>query len=200
MAIVTETARAGITCDLQKHHLEEDCRQLLNEPNLFTDVTILVDGQRFPAHKLFLAMRSPVFAAMFSHKLKENETNEVHIEDTDPEVVQAMLEFIYTDRVSNITPLARDLLAVADKYNLVGLKTMCEEKLYETLQTDNAGEILMLAEMYGSSDFVSCVIGFVSDHFRDIVQTEAFDEVNSVEILKRLMDALAAKKRRRAHA
>ena len=31
------------------------------------DVTLIIRGQKFQAHKIILAARSPVFAAMFDH-------------------------------------------------------------------------------------------------------------------------------------
>jgi len=41
--------------------------------------------------------------------------NRVDITDVDPEVVTEMLRFIYTDRAPNLTRMADELLAAADK-------------------------------------------------------------------------------------
>ena len=56
--------------------------------------------RRFACHKAVLAARSDVFAAMFSHKATtESTTNEVHIRDTEPDILEQLLNFVYTDKV-----------------------------------------------------------------------------------------------------
>ena len=56
------------------------------------DITLLCAEKRFPAHKTILAARSDVFATMFQHTdTEEASTNEVRIEDTDPETMSRFL-------------------------------------------------------------------------------------------------------------
>ena len=56
--------------------------------------------KRYACHKAVLAARSDVFAAMFSHKATtESTTNEVHIRDTEPDILEQLLNFVYTDKV-----------------------------------------------------------------------------------------------------
>ena len=48
---------------------------------------------RFKCHKVILAARSDVFAAMFSHyNTSEAMTNEIKINDIEPEVMELMLQ------------------------------------------------------------------------------------------------------------
>ena len=57
------------------------------------DVTLLCDEKRFSAHKAILAARSDVFAAMFHHTSTEEAcTNEVRIEDTNPDTLTRFLQ------------------------------------------------------------------------------------------------------------
>ena len=57
-----------------------------------TDITLLCREERFPAHKLILAARSDVFAAMFQHaETEEARANEVRIEDTNPDTLSRFL-------------------------------------------------------------------------------------------------------------
>ena len=71
--------------DLKKDMIKlEDCS---------SDVTLICNGKKFPAHKAVLAARSDVFAAMFQHKgTKESETNQVLIEDTDPKTLKRFIQ------------------------------------------------------------------------------------------------------------
>ncbi len=70
-----------------------------------SDVTLVAsDGRSFPAHRALLCSRSPVLAAMFSHReLLESRTGEIRMDDMGPEVVEGMLRFLYTDSVTDVS-------------------------------------------------------------------------------------------------
>uniref|UniRef100_A0A6V7KQ41 BTB domain-containing protein n=1 Tax=Bracon brevicornis TaxID=1563983 RepID=A0A6V7KQ41_9HYME len=105
----------SLAFDGQKYRLCNDFGGLLSSHE-FTDVVLIAEKTRFPAHKVVLSARSPVFAAMFKHKeMRENVENEVTIQNIRPIVVKAMLEFIYRGEVAGIENLANDLLAAADR-------------------------------------------------------------------------------------
>ena len=74
----------------------------LQKKEIMSDVTIVCDGARFPAHKLILSARSEVFAAMFSHKdTLESQQNEVTIKDLTKLTVETFLNFIYSGAVNH---------------------------------------------------------------------------------------------------
>ena len=75
-----------------------------------------VDGREFPAHKLVLSTRSPVFQAMFSHgSMVENVNNLVEVAEMRGEVMQSLLDYIYSGTIGDIKNLAPELLEAADK-------------------------------------------------------------------------------------
>ncbi|KAL6030370.1 hypothetical protein STEG23_034375, partial [Scotinomys teguina] len=86
----------------------------------FTDFCLVVAGQEFRAHKAILATRSPVFRAMFEHDMEERKRNRVEIHDLEPQVIQAMLDFMYTGKAPDLDSMADALLAAADKYGKYG--------------------------------------------------------------------------------
>ena len=90
----------------------QDYGQLLTSGK-FSDVTMVVGGERFAAHKSILAARSPVFAAMFDHDTKERQENKVDIPDMDAKVFQELLNFIYTCKAND--SMLPELLVAADK-------------------------------------------------------------------------------------
>ena len=58
------------------------------------------------AHKLILTNRCEIFAAMFRKgAMRESEEGIVRIEEHAPDMVSKMLEFLYTNRVSDLTKL-----------------------------------------------------------------------------------------------
>ena len=98
-----------------KAKLVEDFGDLF-ENMKHSDVTINVTGQQFRAHKVILATRSPVFAAMFEHPSKENMTGIVDIADIEVNVFKELLRYIYTGQVPSLRmdEVAAGLLAAAD--------------------------------------------------------------------------------------
>lgn len=58
----------------------------LLESGRFTDVTFEVDGEKFAAHKLVLAARSPVFRAQLFGPLKDQNTQCIKVEDMEAPV------------------------------------------------------------------------------------------------------------------
>jgi speckle-type POZ protein len=124
-----------------------DQLERLFEDMTLSDVTLNVNGRQFKAHKCILASNSQVFLAMFEHPTKENITNQVVIEDIEPEVFQELLRFIYTGRLSSpvtLDTMATRLFVAADKYLLDRLKSECEIHLLRRMSADNCIEFLKL--------------------------------------------------------
>jgi hypothetical protein len=79
--------------------LQKELESLTNsETTLHSDMTLRVQGQDIPVHKAILALRSPVFRAMFDHEMREMKDSVVEIDDFDKNSVRAIVNFMYTDR------------------------------------------------------------------------------------------------------
>ncbi|XP_065205312.1 speckle-type POZ protein B-like isoform X22 [Planococcus citri] len=152
-------------CDLSENYAALIKNQML------TDVVLSVNGKDYPAHKAVLAARSPVFCAMFSHHLKENELNRVDIVDINEAVVEEMLKYIYTGKCEVSDELVEGLLAAADKYDLGRLKIMCAQKLIEGLSVENATNVVILADMHHHEDLKREAIKFVVANFAKVLNT-----------------------------
>ncbi|XP_065203416.1 speckle-type POZ protein-like [Planococcus citri] len=126
--------------------LDDIGRLFMNED--FSDVRLSVENKIYPAHKIVLIARSPVFGAMFSYDTKEKQSNCIELQDITFAAFREMLRYMYTGKVQNLKELAPELLAAADKYDLKNLKIICEKELYETLSQSTAVATVMLADMY----------------------------------------------------
>ena len=60
------------------------------------DVEFLVGEKSFWAHRFIVSARSPVFAAMFSSDMIEATKGKVEIVDTEADVFETFLKFLYT--------------------------------------------------------------------------------------------------------
>ncbi|TVU45112.1 hypothetical protein EJB05_04585, partial [Eragrostis curvula] len=112
------------------------------------DVAFDVEGCTFHAHRLVLAMRSPVFRAKFFGDSRDSEQDVFAVADMSAPVFRVMLRFIYTDEVdlemegseeSQRMAMAGDLLVAADLYDLERLRLLCEKTLWDSVRGKAGG-------------------------------------------------------------
>ena len=65
-----------------------------------SDVTFVIGDQKklFHAHQFVLKLWSDVFAVALSNGMKESETKQIVIKDTDPATFNMFIEFMYGGR------------------------------------------------------------------------------------------------------
>ena len=79
--------------------------------------------------------------------MEEKLKNEIKIKDSTPEAVKTMLNYIYTGEVTNIGNNVADVIQLADKYDLPGLRKICEKTLLDDLVVKNAINTFILVDM-----------------------------------------------------
>lgn len=173
--------------NLSTRELSDDLKDTLKHER-FSDVTILVKEREFKAHKVILGSRSPVFRSMFSNDMEENISNRVELADVEPDVFEKLLEYIYTDETSlesNLSDdevayssdeehLAIELLKAADKYQLDGLKRICEKAIYHTFSIDSVAAKLSLADLYNAPKLRAKAIEFIIIHASKVIKTDTW--------------------------
>ncbi|XBH63966.1 hypothetical protein VPH35_117830 [Triticum aestivum] len=82
-------------------NLSDNLRELLKAGE-GTDVTFKVRRESFPAHKIVLAMRSPIFKADLFGSMGGGTRRTITIEDMQPAIFSALLHFIYTDSLPSM--------------------------------------------------------------------------------------------------
>lgn len=78
--------------------------QYVNNPTL-ADVTFVVEGQKFYAHRIALLASSDAFRAMFNSGYKEKEARQIQIPNIMWTVFEAMMRYTYTGQVQNMANL-----------------------------------------------------------------------------------------------
>ncbi|XP_063995638.1 uncharacterized protein LOC135172994 [Diachasmimorpha longicaudata] len=129
-------------------------------------------------------------------ELMENSSSVVFIENMEPDTVKAMLEFIYTDEVTELNPFASRLLQAARDYKLPRLITMCEMVLYKSLDIENAAELYVLANECGSIKLEENIKKFIHENFGDVSATEGYKHLPVtllLELIKRSKDEIYRK-------
>ena len=176
------------------HHcsLTTDFERLLEEKTL-PDFTFNVGNENFKVHKAILAVRSPVFYAMFHQNLSEKNKNVVDVPDIDPAAFKEMLRFIYTGIVKNIKIVAFDLLRAADKYQLEELKTLCEKAFYD-ISVREAPSILLLADRHNAKVLKEKTLKFIRKHIKEAIGTGEFLELYTrKDLIQEVMEIVVNK-------
>ena len=153
---------------IARRKLVDDLATLENK-NL-ADFVFKVENEKFAAHKIILAARSPIFAAMFQHDMQENKTNETEITDVTPAAFKALLQFIYTGHCQ-VGVLAEQLLIAANKYDIQDLKNICDKKLRKKLTVDNAVRLLVLSDLHRANDLKEGAIRFINKNAEAVIKT-----------------------------
>jgi speckle-type POZ protein len=152
-----------------------------------SDVSFLVDGEEFPAHRAVLAARSPVFKAQLLGSMADAKMASIPLHDIALTTFKLMLRFIYTDAFpadallagDSPTPMEeklQDLLPAADRYALDRLKLMCARKLWDDVSADTVGASLACAETYNCPVLRKKCVNFFADekNFKKAVLTDGF--------------------------
>lgn len=149
------------------------------------DVTFLVGGEAFPAHRAVLAARSPVFEAQLLGAMADARVPSITVQDMEPAAFRAMLQYMYTDSLpadaelgdsDSLVAMMQHLVAAADRYALDRLKIMCSLKLTENVSADTVGSILVCAETYGCPELKKRCLDFfaVENNFKKAAFTDGF--------------------------
>ncbi|CAM0877796.1 unnamed protein product [Alopecurus aequalis] len=145
-----------------------------------TDVTFMVGGQKFAAHRCVLAARSAVFMAELFGPMKEGTMDSViQIQDMEASVFKALLRFVYTDTLPKMevpsmvvkgeveegrakTMWLQHLLVAADRYDLRRLKSLCEEQLAKRIDLSSVAIVLALAAQHQCGELKEACLEFLN--------------------------------------
>ncbi|KAI2810267.1 hypothetical protein BLOT_001426 [Blomia tropicalis] len=151
-------------CSKSYHFVQlSNSLKLTLEKKQFTDIIIRTSDQKeFPAHKIILASRSPVFATMFSNPgFIETKENLVWIKDIDSILMKPLLDYIYFGDISFNEEIASKLIIPAHKYSIKPLVKICGRIMLNKLKIESAAEILYIADTYDLYEMKIEVVHFI---------------------------------------
>nr|XP_015927714.1 speckle-type POZ protein B-like [Parasteatoda tepidariorum] len=166
-AVIYETGqktRADANSAHSQRTLKQDIRTLFSDKST-SDVQMKVGEEILQAHRSILSARSPVFRAMFKPDMVEGKAEIVEIKDVNTEAFKSLINYIYCDEIDQLDyEKAKNLLIVADLYEVLRLKDMCASILMSEITDKNAVEIVSLAETYSHNGLKLFAIDFIADH------------------------------------
>jgi speckle-type POZ protein len=191
--LVVDTMRTTSVAEALHRNLSRDLAILL-ESMEGADVTFEVQGEILPAHAVVLGARSPVFKAKFDGPLREEiGKNHITIHDMQPDVFKALLYFIYADAMSPCIDddgtdggdekkeLTKNLLVAGDRYEVQGLRSVCETKLCESLDVSTVATMLAFAVQNNCEKLKDACVGFMASNCKleDLVASNGYEVLKS---------------------
>ncbi|XP_060181349.1 ARM REPEAT PROTEIN INTERACTING WITH ABF2-like isoform X1 [Lycium barbarum] len=138
--------------------------QYVNNSTL-SDVTFLVEGKRFYAHRICLLASSDAFRAMFDGGYRERDAKDIEIPNIRWDIFELMMRYIYTGSVDVNLDVAQDLLRAADQYLLEGLKRLCEYAIAQDISVESVSLMFELSEAFNALTLRNACILFILEKF-----------------------------------
>lgn len=142
--------------------LLDDLRGLINNQT-FSDVTFIVGGRPIYATRAHLAVRSDHFRAMLFGGMRESTVgSEIVIPDVQHEVFLKLLEYVYTDGVTDLSPeLGVPLLIASEQFLMNRLKGLCENAVSRGITTDNVISVFITAHRHRATGLKDICLQYI---------------------------------------
>ncbi|XP_045889542.1 ankyrin repeat and BTB/POZ domain-containing protein 2-like [Micropterus dolomieu] len=138
-----------------------------------SDVTFMVDGRPFFAHRVLLMSASERFRLM----LCDSPDNIIHISHMTYSTFQMMMKSLYCGGTEGLTVShaeAMKLLPGATFFQLRSLQRCCEMKLSQSLTLDNVVNIYQTAKHHGGAELYRFCEGFFLQNMDRLLDQEDF--------------------------
>ncbi|XP_063415861.1 BTB/POZ domain-containing protein 6-A-like [Mytilus trossulus] len=139
-----------------------------------------------PAHKMILALRSPVFKAMFFGSFPQR-GGDIRIEDIDLNTFRIVMKYLYTDHLQLSKDSVIPVLYAAQKYQIAGLISKCENYLQTSLAVHNACTLFSHAKFFTMDKLKTNALKFIADNAMEVFKNDDFlllSSENLVDIIK----------------
>uniref|UniRef100_A0A7E4VVC7 BTB domain-containing protein n=1 Tax=Panagrellus redivivus TaxID=6233 RepID=A0A7E4VVC7_PANRE len=148
-------------------YLDEEC----------SDVTLVVEGTEFPAHRVILAARSVYFRAMFFGGMRESKDTHVELHETPVHAFRLLLKYIYTGTIqlNHIKiDLVFDILGLVHKYGFTELEQTMSDYLKSTCNVENVCPILTESHFYSLDSLTAFCLDFMDAHADVVIKQSNF--------------------------
>ncbi|KAM8871737.1 kelch-like protein 41b [Synchiropus picturatus] len=163
--------------------LQDGLKELLNE-NKFVDCTLKVGDRSFPCHRLIMAACSPYFREIFfteDGKEVEN-TKEVVLEDVNPSILDMIVQYLYSAEIDLTDDNVQDIIAVANRFQIPSVFTVCVNYLQKRLSASNCMAIFRLGLVLNCPRLAVAGRNFIADRFELLHKDEEFLKLAAHEL------------------
>ena len=134
-----------------------------------------------------------MFRAMLQSDMVERQNGVIMIEDAGVEEVEQMIRYMYTAKIDHQYSKVKELLVLANKYQVLELVNYCSSRIFESLTEDNALEIGMFGEMHNSEILINRCAKYICYDMTDSLNEDWMERIQEspklmLQIIKNLRD------------
>jgi hypothetical protein len=157
----------------------------LRARNLYTDITICVEGVSYRCHKAVLCSLSPYFNSMFSSNMRESRSKRVNLPPTfiNCKTFEILMDFFYSGKDVVTPDNAEDVLRAASFMQIQCLQDRCEEVLMDTITDVNCIQIWHLAKLYSYPQLEKKAWNVILIQFPTVAHAESFTALDVDELM-----------------
>lgn len=156
----------------------------------FLDITFIVEGEKFRAHKCILVARNEYFSAMLRNDFSEKSKDEITLNGVSAYAFDKILTFIYTGSLECSEDHLIQVFQAVDFFQISYLKQQLCIQMSEnvTITKSNCLEYLNIALTYSLCELeIKCRLS-VCHHISTLYKEESFTKLPADVIVKILKD------------
>ncbi|XP_062863185.1 kelch-like protein 29 isoform X2 [Trichomycterus rosablanca] len=208
-ASITQESANGLqmlrTVGMGKYEFTDPChpKEMLKELNQqrrakeFTDLKIIVEGKEFEVHQNVLASCSLYFKDMVKRLAGESRNGEklmLTMNNIDADVLELLLEFVYTGSLIIDSVNAKTLLEAANKFQFNTFCKVCVSFLEKQLTASNCLGVLAMAEAMQCTELHNMAKAFALQNFPEVASQQEILNISKEDFIGYLSnDSLNAK-------
>uniref|UniRef100_A0A8C6KLG9 Kelch like family member 29 n=1 Tax=Nothobranchius furzeri TaxID=105023 RepID=A0A8C6KLG9_NOTFU len=152
----------------------------------FTDLKIIVEGKEFEVHQNVLASCSLYFKDLVkrsSGETRSGEMLELKMTNIGADVLQLLLEFVYTGSLVIDSANAKTLLEAANKFQFNTFCKVCVSFLEKQLTAANCLGVLAMAEAMSCTELHNMAKAFALQNFPEVAGQEEILSVSKEDLV-----------------
>ncbi|XP_041043240.1 kelch-like protein 29 [Carcharodon carcharias] len=176
--------RLDTTEELQTEMLKELNQQ--RRAKEFTDLKITVEGKEFEVHQNVLASCSLYFKELIKRASKDNKNGEkleLTISNINADVLEMLLEFVYTGSLIINSGNAKTLLEAASKFQFRTFCKVCVSFLEKQLTATNCLGILAMAEAMQCNELHNMAKAYALQNFPEVTTQDEVLNVSKDDLI-----------------
>lgn len=131
----------------------------------FCDVTFVVEGKKFSAHKLIMVASSDYFSAMFSGGFKEDHEQEIKLSSVTAVAFDCIMLYVYTGKVEIDGQCLKDVYKAADLLQYGTVIEKCKLFMTDNISKDTCLEYYQFAKKHTLIDIRNKTRTFIFENF-----------------------------------
>uniref|UniRef100_A0A3Q3GGD7 Kelch-like family member 29 n=1 Tax=Labrus bergylta TaxID=56723 RepID=A0A3Q3GGD7_9LABR len=155
----------------------------------FTDLKIIVEGKEFEVHQNVLASCSLYFKDLVkrsSGETRSGEVLELNMSNISADVLEMLLEFVYTGSLVIDSANAKTLLEAANKFQFNTFCKVCVSFLEKQLTAANCLGVLAMAEAMSCTELHNMAKAFALQNFPEVAGQEEILSVSKEDLVSYL--------------